>query len=162
MALNDGGCQHQGWRSDFASNGKLHEFCVGCGAERRVSQPADDGEAARLRNGLRWIRHVAAMNALGGSSGPQQMRALTVLAEKLLHGAELADYASSIGAARGKAQEWASSASVGLATVEDLENGLGAATSAEPVPEPRAQPEEAPQALTAGSERVIVLDGHPN
>src|SRR4051794_5413129 len=116
------GCKHPNWRTDFAANGKLHEFCLTCGAERRSSKPADSEEAARLRNGLRWIRHVAAMNALSPVPEPQQMRTLAVLAEKVLDGADLADYDSSIGAARGKAQEWAYSVGVDIATTDDLQH----------------------------------------
>src|SRR3954471_4883848 len=122
MALPADGCKHPSWRTDFAANGKLHEFCLTCGAERRSSKPADAGEAARLRNGLRWIRHVAAMNALSPTPEPHQMHALAVLAEKVLDGVDLADYDSSIGAARGKAQEWAHSVGVDLATTADLQH----------------------------------------
>src|SRR4051794_41770769 len=96
------GCKHPNWRTDFAANGKLHEFCLTCGAERRSSKPADSGEAARLRNGLRWIRHVAAMNALSPSPEPQQMSTLAVLAEKLLDGAGLPGHDRRIGAGPGE------------------------------------------------------------
>lgn len=123
MAPSADGCKHPTWRSDFAANGKLHEFCTSCGAERRSTRPADGGEAARLRNGLLWIRHVAAMHALSPAPEPQQMRALAVLTEKVLGGATLADYDSSIGAARGKAQEWAAAAGVDIVTVDDGQPG---------------------------------------
>ena len=154
------GCKHPNWRTDFAANGKLHEFCLTCGAERRSSKPADAGETARLRNGLRWIRHVAAMNALSPTPEPQQARALAVLAEKVLDGADLADYDSSIGAARGKAQEWASAAGVDIATTEDLQHGT-ARTAADALPEPRDRPASAKPALPAESDttEVVVLNG---
>jgi hypothetical protein len=113
-------CAHPGWRSDFAPNGKMHEFCVACGAERRVTAVPESSDAARLRNGLRWIRHMAATHYLGGSVDPQQMRALAALAEKVLAGDELSDYDRAVTAARGKAQEWARSAGVDLVTEEDL------------------------------------------
>jgi hypothetical protein len=163
MVLNASGCEHSRWRSDFAANGKMHEFCVACGAERRVSQPADGGEAAQLRNGLRWIRHVAAMNVLGDTCGPQQMRALTALTEKVLDGADLGDYDSSMGAARSKAQEWAFMAGVDLPTTDGLRAGATAQTSADPLPEQRARPTEAQLALPADPDgNVVVLDVHPS
>ncbi len=177
MVLDPDGCQHAKWRTDFAANGKLHEFCLTCGAERRISQTADGGEAARLRNGLRWMRHVAAMNALGTTAGPQQMRALAALAEKVLDGAELADYDSSIGAARGKAQDWASSVGIDLRTADQLQRGAGSdpAITHEPrrgndggalvasLPDPRPQPEQAPPQPAADAGRTeVVLDGQPS
>jgi hypothetical protein len=163
MDLNASGCEHSCWRSDFAANGKMHEFCVACGAERRVSHPADDGEAARLRNGLRWIRHVAAMNVLGGTCGPQQVRALTALSEKVLDGADLADYDSSMGAARSKAQEWAFSMGVDLPTADDLRSGAAAPTPVDPLPEQKARSAQAQPALAVDPDgNVVVLDGHLN
>jgi hypothetical protein len=163
MGLNASGCAHSRWRSDFASNGKMHEFCVACGAERRVSQPAAGGEAARLQNGLRWIRHVAAMNVLGGTCGPQQMRALTALTEKVLDGADLADYESSMGAARSKAQEWAFSIGVDLPTTDDLRSDGTAPSPADGPRDQKVRPVEAQPALPADRDvNVIVLDGHPS
>lgn len=122
MVLNHDGCHHPRWRSNFAANGKMHEFCIACGAERRISRPAEGGEAARLRNGLRWMRHVAAMNATI-ESGPDHMRALALLAEKLLDGAELEDYDSCIDAARGEAQEPTSPVVDDAAGADGLQHG---------------------------------------
>jgi hypothetical protein len=122
------GCAHPGWRRDFASNGRLHEFCISCGAERRINHDAPTDEAARLRNGLRWIRHMAAMHCLGNSVDPPQMRALAVLAEKVLDGEELADYDRRMNAARDKAVAWAREAGLELLTEQDLtdrEHALG-------------------------------------
>ncbi|HSP38874.1 MAG TPA: hypothetical protein VLR26_14105 [Frankiaceae bacterium] len=157
MAIDADGCPHQTWRSDFAANGKMHEFCVACGAERRISQPADSEETARLRTGLRWIRHLAAMHALGGTCGPQQMRALTVLAEKVLDGADLADYDSSIGAARSKAQEWAVSVGVDLPTIEDLQDGATIRDPADPLPERRARPAQLQPVVPVEPDRGVVV-----
>src|SRR3954462_5716053 len=146
MASNAESCKHPSWRTDFAANGKLHEFCLSCGAERRSSKPADSGEAARLRNGLRWIRHVAAMNALSPTPEPQQMRTLAVLAEKVLDGADLADYDSSIGAARGKAQEWARSVGVGIATTDALQQGAAAPPAVDADSGQSGRPDQEPPA----------------
>lgn len=159
----DAGCRHPRWRTDFAANGKLHDFCLTCGAERRSSRVPDGGETARLRNGLRWIRHVAAMNSVGDASdAQQQMRALTVLAEKVLDGAELADYDSSMGAARSKAAEWAVSVGIDLPNLDELPKaeGLpsGAADAAEPLPGQRAQDRPAASTTAEVVDTVIVLD----
>ena len=162
MAPTADGCTHPSWRRDFAANGKLHEFCVACRAERRVTQPVDSGEVAQLRNGLRWIRHVAAMNSLGDTCGPQEMRALTALAEKVLDGVDLGDYDSSIGMARSKTQEWASSVGIDLPTTDELRHGDTASAPGEALSVPRPQRGEVQPAPSADPDLVIVLDANPN
>jgi hypothetical protein len=153
------GCRHPRWRTDFAANGKLHDFCLTCGAERRSTRTVDGGDAARLRNGLRWIRHMAAMNAVADpADAQQQMRALTLLAEKLLDGAELADYDSSIGAARSKTQEWAASMGIDIAAVDDSGHGAPTAAAAEPLPGPRAQDDRQDSGQVIEIDTVVALD----
>lgn len=51
-----------------------------------------DEEVKRLENGLKWIKHIAWLHAIGQAFDPHHMNALSDLAADLLGGKELADY----------------------------------------------------------------------
>jgi hypothetical protein len=68
---------------------------------------SQEGEAARLRNALAWVRHVAGLHYLGGAFEPEHMRDLANLATAALQGKELPDYEEAMEEGRQKAEQWA-------------------------------------------------------